>query len=123
MKEGREKNRTPSGLFIPFVFSPISLSPFFPKCASCARRHLEALLTAAQERARTVTVPELNFGGAERFPELTCRPPRLRPEKIRPVGLRWRTPRPSEPAGRPAASAATPAGRAPPAAAGPAESQ
>lgn len=51
---------------------------------------------------------------------ITCLPLRLHPERSRPAGRRWQTPRPSVPVGRPAASVATLAGRALPAAAAPA---
>lgn len=63
------------------------------------------------------------FGQVERHPGITCRPPRLHPEKNRPAVRRWQMLLPSVPAGRPAASATTPAGRALPAAAAPAETQ
>lgn len=57
-------------------------------------------------------------------PGLTCRPLRLRPERSRPAGRRWQTPPlPSAPVGQPAASGATPAGPALPAAAEPARTQ
>lgn len=54
---------------------------------------------------------------------ITCHPLRLRPERNRPAGRRWQMLLPSVPVGRPAASVATPAGRAPPAAAAPAATQ
>lgn len=70
----------------------------------------------------------LGKSGARMFPQsdkvevrpgLTCHPPRLHPERSRPVERRWQTLRPSVPVGPPAASGAIPAGPAPPAAAAP----
>lgn len=67
--------------------------------------------------------PRKGFGQIEQLPGITCHPLHLRPEKSPPVGWRWQMLLPSVPVGQPAASVATPAGRALPAAAGPAEMQ
>lgn len=67
--------------------------------------------------------PRKGFGQIEQLPGITCHPLHLRPEKSRPVGWRWQMLLPSVPVGQPAASVATPAGRALPAAAVPTEMQ
>lgn len=69
------------------------------------------------------TIPGGDSDKVNVIPGITCHPLRLRPERNRPAGRRWQMLLPSVPVGRPAASVATPAGRAPPAAAAPAATQ